>query len=223
MVTIAKGFTFSHGVLDQMSYTALHALVDSATVTNLVMSEFSSSSHLVQVSATTPSSDQGDGSFWYDSTLGILRSKNANARWDCPYVGPEMACATGTIRKGEWVTVTGDGTVAACLTGMWPDVLGLAVSTAVSGGKLIVRQKGLGECLVIGPVTIGNVAISAGTGVFAFGTGSVGVLGFGFGAATAGEVAGETTPPPTASTRPAAAAQRVRRTRARTCWSAGRA
>lgn len=171
MVTIAKGFTFSHGVLDQMSYTALHALVDSATVTNIAFSEFASSSHLIQPSATTPASDQGDGSLWYDTTLGLLRTKNGNARWDCPYIGPQMACATGTINKGAWVIPVADGVMAACATGMWPEILGVATSTVVSGGVGIVRAKGLGEGLFIGPLTIGDVVISGGATPFSFGTG----------------------------------------------------
>lgn len=157
-----------------MSATALHALVDNALVTAIPLTEFATSAHVVQVSSTTPASDQGDGSLWYDTTLGILRHKNANARWDCQYAGPQYRNSSGaTIPKGAWVTigVAGDGTIGVCATGGWPDVLGCLTATLVDNASGIVRTMGLGESLIVGPCTAGDVLISAGHGVFAFADG----------------------------------------------------
>lgn len=162
MSTINKGFTFAHDVVGMMSATALHGLVDNATATNIGLTEFATSAHLVQVAASVPASDQGEGSFWFDSTLGILRSKNAN-RQDCPYVGPEMLNSTGsTIPQGAWVVANGSGTIAPCTTHAWPEVLGVLTATVVNGAKAVVRTKGIGLAMIVGPCTIGDVLISAG-------------------------------------------------------------
>lgn len=171
MSVITRGYTLTDGLALNYNYTTLHALVDNAAVTAIAMSEFASEAHLIQVSATVPGSDQGDGSLWYDSALGILREKNGNSRWDCRYRGPEMQNLGATIPKGTAVVVSAAGVISACATGMWPDVLGVAVSTLVSGAKGIVGTKGFELARVIGPTTIGDVLISGGHGVFAFGDG----------------------------------------------------
>ncbi len=171
MSTIARGYTFTNGITDQVTYTTLHALVDAATVTSIPLSEFASESHLIQVSASTPSSDQGDGSLWYDTALGIFRTKNGNARWDAPYVGPQMTNPAGTIPKGAWVVASGSATITMCPTGMLGEVLGVALNTLVSGASGIIATKGMFPVLAIGPCTIGDVLISAGATPFSFGAG----------------------------------------------------
>ncbi len=174
MVYIRRGYTLTDGLANNYNFSTLHALVDSATVTSIAMTEFSSSSHVVQTSGTEPGSDQGDGSLWFDSALGVLRTKNGDARWDCNYVGPEMNNNTGaTIPRGTLVVASGDGTIAPCLTGMWPEALGVLAATAANGADALVISKGLGLARVIGPVTIGNMLIASGTGVFAFGSGTM--------------------------------------------------
>lgn len=172
MSHITRGYTLTDGLSLNYNYTTLHALVDNAGVTAIALSEFSTESHLIQVSATTPVADQGDGSLWYDTTLGLLREKNGNVRWDCRYRGVEMENQGATINKGSWVVASAANAISVCATGMWPDVLGVAASTAVSGAKCLVISKGLAQAYVIGPATIGNVIISAGHAVFAFGDGS---------------------------------------------------
>lgn len=169
---ITRGYTLTDGLANNYNYTTLHALVDSATATSIAMSEFSNSAHVIQNSATTPGSDQGDGSLWYDTTLGILRAKNADTRWDGPYIGPEMQNTSGaTIPRGALVVTTGDGTIGLCQTGMWPDALGVLTATLTNNSKGIVRTKGVGPALVAGPTTIGHVLISAGHNVLAFADG----------------------------------------------------
>jgi hypothetical protein len=172
---ISRGYSLTDGLTNDYTNTHLHMLVDNATVTSIPLSEFATSSKLIQVSATTPVSDQGDGSLWYDSALGILRTKNANTRWDCQYMGPEMTNSGGTwgtLPKGTLVVTNGDNTVAPCVTGMWPEALGVLVSTLVSGAKGIVQTKGDSLVRVFGPVTIGDVLISGGNVVFAGGSGT---------------------------------------------------
>lgn len=163
MSTISRGYTLTDGLLNNANYTTLHALVDNATVTAITLSEFATTAHLIQVSATTPVADQGNGSLWFDSTLGIMRVKNADTRWDCQYIGPEMQNSTGsTIPKGAWVVVAGAGTISPCNTAYWPETLGVLTATLTNGSKGIVRTRGIGEALVFGPCTIGDTLITAG-------------------------------------------------------------
>jgi len=160
MSFITRGYTLTDGKLGDYNYTTLHALVDAAAVTAIAMGEFATTSKLVQVSATTPVSDQGDGSLWYDSALGCLREKNGNARWDCPYAGPEMQNNALVMPKGALVAVSAAGVVASCATGMWSDALGFLASTCVSGANALVQSRGPGFMLVFGPVTMGDTLVS---------------------------------------------------------------
>ena len=163
-LTIARGYTLTDGVLNNYSSTTLSALVASATVTSIPMSAFATTSHVIQVSATVPASDQGDGSLWYDSTLGLLREKNGNIRWDCPYVGPGMASIVATIPKGAVVAASAEGQVSMCATAFWSDTLGVVTSTLVSGSNVVIRSKGSGQGLVFGPVTMGDFMFARPTG-----------------------------------------------------------
>ena len=166
-LTIARGYTLTDGVLNNYSSTTLSALVASATVTSIPMSAFATTAHVVQVSATTPASDQGEGSLWYDSALGILRQNNGDARWDCPYVGAQMLNNTGsTIRPGALVVVSAAGEVSMCATALWPDTLGVLTATLANGTRGIIRSKGSGQGLVFGPVTMGDFLFSRPTGYF---------------------------------------------------------
>lgn len=180
-LTIYRGYTLTDGLDGNYNYTTLNALVASATVTSIPMSAFATGSHVVLMSSTTPSSDQGDGSLWWDLALGVLRTKNGNARWDCAYRGPEMQNTTGsTLPKGMVVVPNGAGTIAPCATGMWTDTIGVLTATLVNNASGLVQAKGVCNGLVIGPTTVGDVLISAGHAVFAFGDGymrSIGATG----------------------------------------------
>jgi prepilin-type processing-associated H-X9-DG protein len=171
MSTITRGYTLTDGLIFNYNFTTLHALVDSAAVTNIALTEFATTAHLVQVSASQPGSDQGDGSLWYDSALGMLRVKYDDSSFGCPYVGPALYNPAGTIPRGAWVAMSGNGTVSMCATGMWPECIGVAVATMVSGAFGLIRTKGIGQALVIGPTTVGDVLISGGHAIFAFGDG----------------------------------------------------
>lgn len=163
-LTITRGYTLTDGLANNYNSTTLAALVASATVTSIPMSAFATTAHVIQVSATVPGSDQNDGSLWYDSTLGFLREKNGNIRWDCPYVGPAMSSIVATIPKGAVVVASAAGQVSMCATGMWPDALGVVTSTLVSGSNVVIRSKGYGQGLVFGPVTMGDFMTARPTG-----------------------------------------------------------
>ena len=194
MVYIRRGYTLTDGLANNYNYSTLHALVDNAAVTAIAMTEFSTAAHVVQVSGTTPASDQGDGSLWYDSALGIMRTKNNNANWDCNYLGPEMTNNTGsTIPLGTVVVASGDRTMAPCLTGMWPEALGVLLATTTNGSNGIVVSKGMALARLIGPCTIGNALVVTGTVVHAFGSGTMrSLVSTGMSTATLGVCIGRT-------------------------------
>lgn len=172
MSTIARGYTLTDGLLNNYNFTTLHALVDAATVTSITLSELATAAHPIQYSATTPVADQGDGSYWFDTTLGILRQKNNNTRWDGIYSGAEMDNATGAaLAQGSWVIIDGDRSVDLCATGMWPETLGVVLATIANGTSGIVATHGIRLARLVGPVTMGDVIVTAGTNVVAFGAG----------------------------------------------------
>lgn len=177
MSTITRGFTFSDGVIDQCSYTALHSLVDSATITNIALSEFDSGSHLNQISATQPASDQGEGSTWFDTTLNLERVKSS-AGWHASLLANVKNTTGATILAGAAVVLgqTGtDVTVNPCATFMWPGVAGILTATmAANFTGMLLQHTGFIPALMIGPVTLGDTMIVAGAqggSWSAFGTG----------------------------------------------------
>ena len=94
-----------------------------------------------------------------------MREKNGNARWDCPYVGPEMLNnSSGTIVKGMLVVASAAGEVSKCATGMWPEALGVLSATLTNGSSGVVITKGPAAALLFGPVTMGDFLISRPTG-----------------------------------------------------------
>lgn len=164
-LTITRGYTLTDGVVNNYNATTLAALVASATVTSIPMSAFATTAHVIQVAASIPGGDQGDGSLWFDSTLGVLREKNGNVRWDCPYVGPGMLNNSGvTIPKGAVVVASSAGEVSMCATAFWSDTLGSLAATVVNGVRGLVRSKGYGQGLVFGPVTMGDFMFARPTG-----------------------------------------------------------
>lgn len=165
MAFIAPGFTFSDNVQDQFSATALAAFMASANVTAVAMAEMLAVAHVVQTLAgdgyTTPSSNQGEGSLWFDSTLNIFRQLDST-RWDCFYQGAEMKNNSSIIRpQGAWVVANGSNTVAPCATSAWPEVLGVLGITLASGMSGIVFRTGLAQARIRGPCTYGDVLVSA--------------------------------------------------------------
>lgn len=160
---VSPGFTFMDNVVAQMSHTALGAFMASANVTAIAISELRATAHVVLVSATTPSSNQGQGTLWFDTTLNLLRVLN-DTRWDCPYVGPELQNTSGvTVNSASWVVGTGDNTYSMCSTRAWPEVLGVAVSTAPNTIKSLIARAGIGRTRCVGPLSYGDILISAGT------------------------------------------------------------
>lgn len=157
---LVPGFTFADNVQDQGSALALHNFLASCVITGIAMSNFSTDAHIVQPSATTPSSDQADGSLWFDTTDGLFKVKG-DTRWDCPYVGPEMQNNFGfTMPKGTVVVASGVGTMNPCQTAVWPDHLGILTTTCTNTSKAIVQGSGLCLVLVRGPVNYGDVLMS---------------------------------------------------------------
>lgn len=163
MSTILRGFTF--GTNATAHNVDLHALVDNAVVTSIPMSEFAAAAHVVQVDTGPPGADQGEGALWWDSVLGMLRSKQgvASTRNDALGVGPGMLNASGsTIITGALVVASANNEISPCMTAAWPEVLGSTVSAVANSARTIVRKTGIGTVAVAGPVTIGDTLIAAG-------------------------------------------------------------
>lgn len=162
MAFIAAGFTFSDNVQDQGSASNFASFAASCTITGIALTEFRTSAHVVQPSATTPVSDQGAGSLWFDTTLNILRVLNST-RWDCPYEGAEMLnpAAGANIPLGAWVVASADNSMSMCATASWPEVLGFLTATTFTGVKGIVRRTGVGPVRALGPIRFGDVLIAS--------------------------------------------------------------
>lgn len=153
---IVPGYTFSDGVADDGSASHLSQFFTSCIVTGIAMSDFGAGAHVVQISATQPASDQGEGSLWFDTTLGLFRVKD-DTHWDCPYVGPALQNDQGsTIKQGSAVVVSGDGTMRACLTGPYSDVVGFVTGDVANGDVGVVKQSGLTQLLIRGPCAYGE-------------------------------------------------------------------
>ena len=163
MVFIATGFTFSTGVQDQGTAAALGTFVSNAGVTSITLAEFRSTAHVTQVSATTPASNQGEGSLWFDSTLNILRQLDGT-RWDCEYEGAEMQNNTGaTIPLGAWVYASANNAISQVANSALPEVLGCLTATATNTSKAIVRRTGYAPARLTGPIVYGDILVSAHT------------------------------------------------------------
>jgi len=179
---IDPGFDFQDNVVGNMSSTGLGAFMASALVTSIQITELRATAKIVLVSATTPAGNQGEGSLWFDTTLNMLRVLNGT-RWDCPYVGPEMENSSGVlINSAMWVVASGDGTIAACATGAWPEVLGVAIANQANGVKGLTARRGIGRTRCRGPLSYGDVLISAtqaqGFGGVGYAVGATLVFGF---------------------------------------------
>lgn len=171
MSTINRGFTFTTGVFEQASYTALHALVGSALVTAIPLSEFATTTRPHQISATAPSSDQGDGSLWFDSTLNVYRVKGL-AGWNGALDVDANNQTGATIPKGSWVVNSGaNSRVAPGATHRWPEVLGVLTATMADASHDLVLKKGIQLGLVLGPVTAGDYLVLAGSTFTTYGAG----------------------------------------------------
>jgi hypothetical protein len=190
MSTIHRGFTFSDGSPLQCSYTALHALVDNATVTNMAMSEFDATARVNQISATTPVTDQGEGSTWFDTTLKVERVKSADG-WHSSLLGDVKNSTGATIPAGALVALVGPSSVSPVATYQWPACAGILTATLTDGSRgLVLKSIDFAPIRVIGPIDIGDTLVAAGGGVgpwSAFGTGfAVSRDNLGFTAVTAG-------------------------------------
>jgi hypothetical protein len=174
MSTINRGFTFTDGSPLQCSYTALHALVDNALVTNMAMSEFDATARVNQISATVPSADQGEGSTWFDTTLNIERVKSADG-WHSSLLADVKNSTGATIPAGALVALVGSSSVSPVATYQWPKCAGILTATLTNGSRgLALQNRGVAPCRAIGPIAIGDTLVAAGSGSFAwsaFGTG----------------------------------------------------
>ena len=171
MSSIYRGFTFETGVVDQCSYTALAALVASATVTAIPFTEFASSARVHQISATAPGSDQGDGSLWFDSTLNMYRVRGL-AGWNGALHVDANNQTGGALPKGAWVVNSGAAArVAAGATHRWPEVLGVLTASMADASHDLFLRRGIQQALVIGPCTAGDYLVLAGSTFTSFAAG----------------------------------------------------
>jgi hypothetical protein len=190
MSTINRGFTFTDGSPLQCSYTALHALVDNALVTNMAMSEFDATARVNQISATVPSADQGEGSTWFDTTLNIERVKSADG-WHSSLLADVKNSTGATIPAGALVALVGSSSVSPVATYQWPKCAGILTATLTNGSRgLVLQEIDFARVRAIGPIAIGDTLVAAGGGVgpwSAFGTGfAVSRDNLGFTSVTAG-------------------------------------
>jgi hypothetical protein len=158
MPFIAPGFSFQDGVTKQCSADNLHSLLESATVTAIALGEFDSSSTFVfQVDTAEPGADQGEGSYWYDSTNDILRQKR-EGRWDDANNRPELTTEE-LVMMGSPLVPTDDDKVSPTASSSF--IIGCAFSTAASGTAVLVNTFGYHPVLTNGPISRGDLVVSA--------------------------------------------------------------
>jgi hypothetical protein len=156
---IVSGYSFTDGLSEDGSAVHLAQFMASCLITGFALSHFDVDAHVVQPSATTPGSDQGEGSLWFDTTTGIFRVKNGT-RWDSPYLGPELTNSFGvTMPQGAVVVTPSAGNMNPCQTLAWPEHLGVLLFTATNGSKMVVQGSGIVQMLCRGPMRFGDVLV----------------------------------------------------------------
>jgi hypothetical protein len=158
---IAPGFTFTDNTQDQGSASAFQSFMASANVTSIALADLRASAHAVQTSATTPASNQGAGSLWFDSTLNIFRQLDST-RWDCPYQGAGMTNNTGaTIPQGAWVVASADNAISMCASNLLGEIAGVMTAAVLNGAVGVVQRTGIVQARCAGPLSYGDVLVSA--------------------------------------------------------------
>ena len=162
MTVINRGFTFTDGVFEQCSYTALAALVDNAAVTSIGLAEFSTNCRLNQISASTPGSDQGEGSLWFDTTLNLERVKTSDG-WFTALLADVKNNSGSQIFKGSFVVLNGPSSVVPGATYKWAGLAGVLTATMADGTRgPYLQRTGFANVLCLAPVTIGDTLVLAG-------------------------------------------------------------
>lgn len=171
MTIINRGFTFTDGVKDQESYTALNALVDNATVTAIGLSAFGSDCHVTILNATTPGADQGVGSTWFDTTLNLYRIK-ASDGWHAALLQDVANSSGTTIPRGSFCVLNGPNSVVPGATYQWGGVVGVLTATLTNGSRgPYLRRTGPSPVLCLAPVTCGDTLVLAGSTFTSYGAG----------------------------------------------------
>lgn len=127
------------GATEQVTSDKLHQIVESATFLNLGLSEITSGSSVVQVSATAPSDTTRP---WYDTTLGLLRIYDGSA-WGNPGCLILNNASTAVV-AGDIVCVsTGtDNSFAVTTTANNTRVIGVALEAISNGASGLIRTSG---------------------------------------------------------------------------------
>jgi hypothetical protein len=160
---INRGFTFTDGVPDQCSYTALNALVDNATVTAIGLAEFANECHVTILSATTPASDQGPDSTWFDTTLNLYRLKTSDG-WHTALLQDVKNNTGSTIPRGSFCILNGPNSVVPGATYQWGGIAGVLTATLTNGSRgPYLRRTGFTPVLCLAPVTLGDTLVLAGS------------------------------------------------------------
>jgi hypothetical protein len=156
---IVPGYSFTDGLSEDGSALHLAQFLTSCLITGFALTHFDVDSHVVQPSASTPGSDQGEGSYWFDTTNGLFRVKN-DTRWDSPHLGPGLTNSFGvTMPKGAIVVTPSAGNMVPCQTLAWPEHLGVLLATAINGSKMVIQGSGLVRMLCRGPMRYGDVLV----------------------------------------------------------------
>lgn len=165
--TFTAGYFFSDTALasgNTCSYDLLHALVDGATASGFVKSEFSTATRIVEVAASAPGSPtQGDG--WYDTDLNFLRLYTWN-KWDAPGVGFIGDNQSGfAIPQYAVVELISGGVrhVRLGQTNIGARAAGVAMATMMDGTTGLIMSTGQISVLVTGGAVPGDVLVASDT------------------------------------------------------------
>lgn len=173
MVYILPGQIFSTG--DELTHLGLHTMVDAAVATSVTAGEFSASSKLIQPLATAPGGTPAEGDVWFDTTLGLWRTRNDD-RWDARgcdgrdigldrmETGPNLENDTGVLMPAySVVAIVADSKMKlADFTGS-PENIGILQATVPDGSTGLVRLVGVMPVRVRGPIPRSNPIQSSGT------------------------------------------------------------
>jgi hypothetical protein len=158
MANISKGHAFSDG--EQVTAVKLNSLVDDATISGITSAAFSSGSHIITSSATTPTGVAA-GSAWWDTTAteaegnGILKIYDGTTWQSVAKNVENLLTNAAAVEAGDLVVFknSADSSIETTTTEGITSIAGVvATATASSGLARVVR------CGVVRVKTDGVVA-----------------------------------------------------------------
>jgi len=145
MANISKGHAFSDG--EQVTAVKLNSLVDDATIAGITSAAFSSGSHIITSSATTPTGVAA-GSAWWDTTAteaegnGILKIYDGTTWQSVAKNVENLLTNAAAVEAGDLVVFknSADSSIETTTTEGITSIAGVvATATASSGLARVVR------------------------------------------------------------------------------------